>query len=113
MPEEKKYRWFKIAESLLEITQRGERNCLNLTVAGRELLIIHQASQLYACQAKCPHAGGLLLYGRLDEKAQIICPVHQYKFSLVNGRNSSGEGYHLKTFPIKETDDGVFVGFDG
>lgn len=112
MEMDKKYRWHKLAESLLEITQRGERNCLTLKVAGRELLVVHHANQLYACQAKCPHAGGILLHGRVDANAQIVCPLHQYKFSLINGRNTSGEGYFLKTFPIKETEEGVFVGLE-
>jgi 3-phenylpropionate/trans-cinnamate dioxygenase ferredoxin subunit len=41
-----------------------------------------------------------------------VCPLHRYRFSLANGRNTSGEGYFLKTYPVKEDDDGVWVGLE-
>jgi 3-phenylpropionate/trans-cinnamate dioxygenase ferredoxin subunit len=34
------------------------------------------------------------------------------KFDLKNGRNTSGEGYFLKTFPVEVRENGVFVQFD-
>jgi 3-phenylpropionate/trans-cinnamate dioxygenase ferredoxin subunit len=31
---------------------------------------------------------------------------------LQNGRNTSGEGYYLKTYPVQSTVNGVFVGIE-
>jgi nitrite reductase/ring-hydroxylating ferredoxin subunit len=42
----------------------------------------------------------------------IVCPLHRYKFSLVNGRNVSGEGYYLKTYPVEQREDGLYIGFE-
>jgi nitrite reductase/ring-hydroxylating ferredoxin subunit len=109
---EKKYHWHKIAESTAEITRRGERNIAYVKVAGKEICITHYNQELYACTAKCPHAGGHLHEGWLDQMGNIVCPLHRYRYSVANGRNTSGEGYHLKTYPIRENDDGVFVGID-
>ena len=47
-------------------------------------------------------------------------PVHSYtaagnytvKYSLQNGRNTSGEGYYLKHWPVEMRDDGVYVGIE-
>jgi 3-phenylpropionate/trans-cinnamate dioxygenase ferredoxin subunit len=36
--------------------------------------------------------------------------VHRYKFSLQNGRNTSGEGYYLKTYPVEVRGEAIFVG---
>lgn len=104
-----KYHLLKIAESTAEVTQRGERNMMEVKVAGRDICVIHHKESLYACTAKCPHAGGQLSKGFVDANGNIVCPLHRYRFSLKNGVNSSGEGYHLKTFRIEENDDGVFI----
>ena len=67
---------------------------------------------LHACAAKCPHAGGTMSNGYIDALGNIVCPLHRYKFSLENGRNISGEGYFLKTYPIEQRDDGIFIGME-
>lgn len=108
----KKYNWYKIAESSAEITQRGHRSSLEITVAGRTICLQYHAQQLYACSAKCPHAGGRLSEGFMDANGNIVCPLHRYRFNIKNGVNTSGEGYHLKTYPLQENEDGVFIGIE-
>lgn len=107
----KTYRWFKVAESAAELFMSG-RNIVQVTAAGRELCIARHDQQLYGCASRCPHASGRMADGWVDALGQIVCPLHRYKFKLSNGVNSTGEGYFLKTYPVKETDDGVFVGFE-
>ncbi len=106
------YTWYKVAESTAEITQRGERSMIEIKLGGKEICIVHYNESLYACTAKCPHAGGRLAQGFVDANGNIICPMHRYRFGLKNGINTSGEGYHLKTYPIKENEDGVFIGIE-
>ncbi len=47
--------------------------------------------------------------GYIDAVGNIVCPLHHYKYNLQNGRNVSGEGYYLKTFPVEVREDGVFI----
>ena len=108
----KQYNWFKVAESTAEITQRGERSMIEIKLGAREICIVHYNETLHACSAKCPHAGGRLGQGFVDGKGNIVCPMHRYRFSLKNGINTSGEGYHLKTYPIREDEEGVFIGIE-
>ena len=42
----------------------------------------------------------------------IVCPLHRYKFSLTNGRNTSGEGFYMKTFPVEMREEGLYVGLE-
>ena len=105
----KKHTWHKIANSISEI-KFSSNGLAELTVAGKIFCIAIQNNILYACTQKCPHAGGVLADGYLDATGNIVCPLHRYKFSLQNGRNISGEGYYLKTFPVEVRAEGVFVG---
>lgn len=110
MTQQESVKWYKAAESIEEITQRGSRNIMEVVIASRHLLLVYTNDQLYCCTAKCPHAGGNLARGFTDAKNNIVCPLHKYRFQLSNGYNSSGEGYHLKTYRVMVNDDGVFVG---
>jgi 3-phenylpropionate/trans-cinnamate dioxygenase ferredoxin subunit len=112
MDAEKKYRWFKVAESSAELFNRG-RPIVQVRAAGKDICITRQGEKLFGCAARCPHAGGRIADGWTDPLGHIVCPLHRYKFNPANGFNSSGEGYYLRTFPVVENDDGVFVGFTG
>lgn len=108
---EKKYRWHKVADHIEEIPF-SSKGIAEVEVAGKTICIALQNDSLLACTRKCPHAGGILSEGFVDALGNIVCPLHRYKFSLHNGRNTSGEGYYLKTFPIAIRKEGVFVGFE-
>jgi nitrite reductase/ring-hydroxylating ferredoxin subunit len=77
----------------------------------KTICIARHGGQLFACTQKCPHAGGFMADGYIDALGHIVCPTHRYKFNLHNGRNVSGEGYYLKTFPIEIRENGIFAGF--
>lgn len=101
--------WVNIADSLAELSF-SEQNLVEIEVKGKKICIALHQEQLYACATKCPHAGGHLSEGFIDAAGNIVCPLHRYKFKLSNGFNTSGEGYYLKTYPIKITEEGIFVG---
>ena len=111
MKPEKKYKWYKIAGQLSEINF-GDSNLAEIEVSGKKICVVKTSQSLAACISKCPHAGGSMSEGFLDKNENIVCPVHNYVFSLQNGRDVSGEGYHLKIFPIKINDTGIFIGFE-
>jgi nitrite reductase/ring-hydroxylating ferredoxin subunit len=108
---DKKYSWYKISDSLEEISFSSE-GLAQLEIAGKIICVAKKKDQLSACTAKCPHAGGILADGYIDPLGNIVCPLHRFKFSLESGRNISGEGYFLKIFPVEWREDGVFVGFE-
>ena len=107
----KKYNWHKVAERIDEINF-SSNSMTELVVAGKTICVALQNGGLLACTQKCPHSGGILADGFVDGMGNIVCPLHHYKFSLHNGRNVSGEGYFLKTFPVEIRKEGIFVGFE-
>jgi nitrite reductase/ring-hydroxylating ferredoxin subunit len=107
----KTYKWYKIADSIDEITFSAD-GLVEVEVNGKKVCIAFKNEALFACTAKCPHAGGNMSHGYVDTFGNIVCPLHRYKFSLVNGRNVSGEGYFLKNYPVDIRTNGIFVGFE-
>ena len=107
----KKYTWHKLADSAGELPF-NENGLLQAEVADKKICLSKKEGTIKACTAKCPHAGGVLADGYIVALGNIVCPVHRYRFNLQNGRNISGEGYFLKTFPVEVREDGVFVGFE-
>ena len=79
---------------------------------GKSICLAKFKDELYAFAYKCPHAGGILADGYIDALGNIVCPQHRYKYNMANGRNTSGEGYYLKHWPVELRDEGVYVGME-
>lgn len=107
----KKYKWYKIADTNTEL-QFNENNILQIEVGGKSICIAKTLRGIVACAAKCPHAGGNMSEGFLDKNGNIVCPIHRYAFNFNNGRDVTGEGYYLKTYPVEVNDSGIFLGIE-
>jgi 3-phenylpropionate/trans-cinnamate dioxygenase ferredoxin subunit len=105
----KEYTWYKIADHAAEL-QLGPNGMAETEAGGKQVCIVKAGDEWRACARKCPHAGGTMSEGYLDALGHIVCPLHRYKFDLRNGRNTSGEGYFLKTYPVEEREDGIYIG---
>lgn len=87
-----------------------ENELAEVTVGPKTLGLLRRQGNVYAFAAKCPHAGAPLCTGWLDAQGRIVCPEHKYRFDPANGRNTSGEGYKLFTYPVQVRGDEVWVG---
>ncbi|HZH36793.1 MAG TPA: Rieske 2Fe-2S domain-containing protein, partial [Flavisolibacter sp.] len=105
-----KLNWVKVAESVHELPF-ANNDLAEVVVDDKRICIGKYKEELFAFAAKCPHAGGFFVDGFIDALGNVVCPLHRYKFCMKNGRNVSGEGYHLKQWPVAAREDGVFVGF--
>ena len=106
---EKKYTFHQIADypSSLSFNQQG---IAVVEVKGKKICIARFKEEWHAFAYKCPHASGIMSEGYLDAIGNVVCPVHRYKFNLKNGRNTSGEGYYLKIYPVEVRGEAIFVG---
>ena len=107
----KKYQWHKVGDRLADIGFNAN-GMAEVTVDNKKVCIALYNKVLMACSQKCPHAGGVMAHGYIDVLGNIVCPLHQYKFNLQNGKNVSGEGYYLKTWPVELREDGIYVASD-
>jgi nitrite reductase/ring-hydroxylating ferredoxin subunit len=109
MSKEKKYKWFRLADTDDPLTD--EKEIIVRQINNKQVCITRFDNQLYAFAYKCPHSGGILADGEIDRKGNIICPLHRYEFNIKNGFNSSGEGFYLSTYPVETRADGIYIGF--
>jgi nitrite reductase/ring-hydroxylating ferredoxin subunit len=70
-----------------------------------EVIFVRNESQVYAFKNACPHQGAKL-NGCWLEGGKVVCPLHQFKFDLHNGR---GHGLHLENYPLEENEEGYFL----
>ncbi|HEY8387707.1 MAG TPA: Rieske 2Fe-2S domain-containing protein [Parasegetibacter sp.] len=103
------YNWIKIADTETEIPL-APNGIAVMDVDGKRMCVGKANGEWVAFAYKCPHASGIMAGGYFDATGNVVCPTHRYKFNPVNGRNTSGEGYYLKTWPVEVREDGIFVG---
>ena len=106
---DEEYNWHKVADNIEQINFSCN-GMAEVVVNENRFCLIQSENSLSACFQKCPHAGGIMSKGYIDASGNIVCPLHGYKFSLQNGRNVTGEGYLLKTFPVQIRTGAVFIG---
>lgn len=76
------------------------------------LLVAHVDDGRFLASASiCPHEDVSLLTGDLDGVV-ITCPGHGYEFHLETGRCPHDAGLRLRRFPVRVSEDGVFVEID-
>jgi 3-phenylpropionate/trans-cinnamate dioxygenase ferredoxin subunit len=84
---------------------------LDLEVDGKKITLAKFKEGYFAFAQKCPHASGRMAQGYINPLGQVVCPLHRYAFDMKNGRNTTGEGYFLKTYPVELRPNGLFIGF--
>jgi nitrite reductase/ring-hydroxylating ferredoxin subunit len=104
----KKIIWHKILDDASELAE--SRPAL-FEVEGKRLCIIKQKEEVFAIDDRCPHQGASLSEGYCEKK-HIVCPWHQYAFSLNTGRQADNGGDYVDTFHVEIRPDGVFVGIE-
>jgi 3-phenylpropionate/trans-cinnamate dioxygenase ferredoxin subunit len=102
------YTWHPVSSDATSKLQDGK--IIEVDVADRKIAILRKGEQLFAFAATCPHAGARLCEGWIDPQGRIVCHLHSYRFDPANGRNTSGEGYKLRTFPVERREDLIFIG---
>jgi len=109
MAESEKLSWYKIASHVSEIPFSAN-NLASFEMNGKQVCLGKFEGRIFAFANICPHASGLLSEGEIDKSGNVICPVHQYKYDMRNGRNVTGEGYYLKRWPLELRADGIYIG---
>lgn len=90
----------ELLDSQLTEAQAGEK----------KVTLLKKSGAIYAFAATCPHAGARLCDGWLDAQGRVVCALHKYRFDPANGRNTSGEGYKLMTYPTMVKDGKIYIG---
>jgi nitrite reductase/ring-hydroxylating ferredoxin subunit len=80
------------------------------------LLICFPGPEIYAVDSICPHSGGPLHVGDIEDlkvdgkwEKTIICPYHEYDFSLSTGKSETHEDFEISTYPVRVVNDCLYI----
>ncbi len=99
--------WYKVLENKNELP---DGRVMTVTAGHKGICLTHFEGKYYALENKCPHQGGPLGEGSI-ENGMLRCPWHGWDFEPCGG---SAEGFDdgLPTFELKMEGDTIFVGLE-
>ena len=76
-------------------------------VGGEQVAVFRlRDGSVRALAAVCPHAGGPLADGLLDDSV-VVCPLHARTYDLRTGAEVTSDGPPVCTYPVRVGPDGV------
>lgn len=99
--------WHRV---LLNKNELHENRVMTVIAGHKDLCLTNFKGKLTALENKCPHQGGPLGEGSI-ENGLLRCPWHGWDF-CPHGGSSGDFDDGLETFPVKVEDDTVYVGLE-
>ena len=78
-------------------------------LSGKELAVFHINGNLFATDNFCPHRGGPLSKGNIEQGPSVRCPLHGWAFDLASGNCLNMPQAKVGTFPVEVRGEEVFV----
>lgn len=103
----KELEWHEVLTNKNEL---GEDRVMTVTAGHKDLCLTNWKGKLTALDNKCPHQGGPLGEGSI-ENGLLRCPWHGWDF-CPHGGDSADFDDGLEVFPIKIEGDTVYVGLE-
>ncbi|MBX2964913.1 MAG: Rieske 2Fe-2S domain-containing protein [Cyclobacteriaceae bacterium] len=104
-------KWIKIFNSIEEAKARLQNNKPQLVIIQeKRICLVLRDDRFFAVQDRCTHNGESLSKGMVNYLGEVICPWHNYRFSLHTGREAASRSGDLKTYPVKIESNGFFIG---
>ncbi len=99
--------WHKVLDNKKEL---AENRVMTVTAGHKDFCLTHWEGKLSALDSKCPHQGGPLGEGSI-ENGLLRCPWHGWDF-CPHGGSSGDFDDGLKTYPLKIEEDAVYIGLE-
>ena len=99
--------WYKV----LDLDELPEGRVKSVTAGHHQLAMTHYDGQYGALDNRCPHQGGPLGEGSI-ENGLLRCPWHGWDFCPLDGKPPGGYDDGVPTFPLVQRDDGIYVGLE-
>jgi len=97
-------------ERVLGLEELADGRVKPFTCQHSTVCLTHFKGQYAALDNRCPHQGGPLGEGSI-ENGWLRCPWHGWDFDPLTGKPPGGFDDGIRTFPVEVRDDGVYVGF--
>ncbi len=100
--------WHKVLDNPDELR---EGRVITVTAGHKGIALSCFAGKFCALENRCPHQGGPLGEGSI-EKGWLRCPWHGWDYHPCTGKPPGGYDDGVKTFPVEQRKDGIYVGVE-
>jgi len=73
---------------------------LQVSAGARDIALFRIGDELFAIGNVCPHAGGSLAEGSLEDHG-VVCPLHAWKFDVRSGECAGMKGVSVQTYSVR------------
>ncbi|MDH5368238.1 MAG: Rieske 2Fe-2S domain-containing protein [Cyclobacteriaceae bacterium] len=102
--------WIKIFDSLdIAVKTVPHQSSKLLIIGGRKICLTNIKGEFFALDDKCPHRGASLSEGIVNYLGEVICPLHEYRFSSKTGCETDNKCGDAVVFKIKIEKEGLFI----
>ncbi len=99
--------WVKVAKE----SDLPNGRVKTVVAAKQQLCLVHHENKFSTLGNRCPHQGGPLGEGQIEE-GWVICPWHAYQYDPKTGNAPEGFDDHAKSYPVKFENDDIYVGIE-
>jgi len=86
--------------SLCELDELTQDKGKFVEIDGHQLAVFRQGDKVFALDNTCPHAGGPLADGWVEDNC-CVCPWHNWSFHLDSGQLKDAPGVKIHTYPTR------------
>ena len=86
----------------------AEGEAKEFNYAGKEICVARVNGSLFAMDNVCPHRGGPLAQGVIDE-GKLICPWHGWQFEIATGKSVQVPDTGVVVYKLSVEGEDVFV----
>jgi nitrite reductase (NADH) small subunit len=87
--------------SLCDLDELQDGRGKYVEIGGFQLAVFHSGGEVYVLDNTCPHAGGNMASGWVDDGC-AVCPWHSWAFRLDNGQLRDMPGVSLTTYKTRK-----------
>ena len=77
-------------------------------VGGRTYAVCNSGGKLHALDGVCPHAGGPLGQGALQDH-MLVCPWHGWEYDCRSGENDFDPTIRVQPFAVRTDGDDILI----
>jgi nitrite reductase/ring-hydroxylating ferredoxin subunit len=88
-----------------------EGSGIAVDVGAKRIAVFRYRGQLFALDETCPHRGGPLHAGSIEEGV-VLCPWHMWRFELATGCSPVNPLSRVRTYPVRVSGGDVFIVID-
>ncbi|MEW6682020.1 MAG: Rieske 2Fe-2S domain-containing protein [Nitrospirota bacterium] len=86
--------------AVAKVSEVGPGQRKLVAVNGAKVVLINQGGTYYAINNECPHEGNPLCDGEIKD-CTLVCPTHEWEFSLKTGEADDHPGFEAQVYPVR------------